>query len=127
MTPEHETTLPVRASIIAVAAELEAAAGLAKAVESLRDGSAAIEHHLDTLAKETASGSVRIPPRLRPTAQVIQERLRGLLLRCWEAEKALRQGGEAEDLRGIARDLRDVASDDMALVFDSFSETGGED
>ncbi|MGD9933968.1 MAG: hypothetical protein AB7T37_09640 [Dehalococcoidia bacterium] len=126
MPIDDESKRPVRESILAVAAELEAAAGLTSAVGALRDGSAAIEHHLDTLAKETGSGASHLAPRILPIARDIQERLRALLVRCWEAERASRDGSGAEDLRVIARDLREVASDDMAMVFDSLSDVGGE-
>lgn len=124
MPIDDDSRRPVRESILAVAAQLEAAAGMSGAVGALRDGAAAIEHHLDTLAKETGSGESRLKPRVLPVARDIQERLRTLLVRCWEAERATREGTEAEDLRVLAQDLRAVASDDMAMVFDSLTDTG---
>lgn len=126
MPIDKDSKRPVRDSILAVAAQLEAAAGMTSAVGALRDGAAAIEHHLDTLAKETGSGASHLSPRILPVAREIQERLRALLVRCWEAERASRDSSGGEDLRLIASDLRGVASDDMAMVFDSLSDVGGE-
>lgn len=91
---------------------------------ALRDSAAAIEHHLDTLTQELATGG-RLPPRLRPVALDIEARLRSLLVRCWEAERAqVGAGSSAEGLRALATDMREAATDDLKMVFDTFRDTG---
>lgn len=108
-------------SLLVAAEQLEGAASAADVRGAVRDCALALEHHLDTLAKELNAdpSSLRaIEPALVPRARNVEGGLKRLLLTCWEF--LARNDAELGDLaraRDFAHQMRDAGHEDIDLVF----------
>lgn len=108
-------------SLLVAAVQLEQASSGSDVRAAVRDCALALEHNLDTLARELnadpASGGA-IEPSLVPRARAVESRLKNLLLTCWEFLK--RNDAELADLgraRDLARQMREAGHEDIDLVF----------
>jgi hypothetical protein len=116
---------PMKASLLSAAQKLEAAAAGDRAAQlaGLRDAAIAIESTLDLLAAESRPGGSNVlKARVLPQAETLQGRLRELLVRAWETDRAISAGG-ASGLRVFeaAAAIRKVANDVLTLVHDSMA------
>ncbi|MCL4241752.1 MAG: hypothetical protein KJ048_10395 [Dehalococcoidia bacterium] len=108
-------------SLLFAAEQLEAAASASDVRGAVRDCALALEHHLDTLARELNAdpSSIRaIEPALVSRARNVEGGLKRLLLTCWEF--LARNDADLGDLaraRAFAQQMRDAGHEDIDLVF----------
>jgi hypothetical protein len=110
-----------RTSLAEAATALERA-GPSGAAAALQGATLALEHHLDALAKDRKD---RLEPWLQPRADASETKLRETLLLAWDAKRQL-AAGNGPDLRGLARSIRQLASDEWDIVFAALDSLGGE-
>jgi len=104
-------------SLLSTAAALEDARTGPEVRMTIRDGLLGLEHHLDTLARELARGAFE--PQLRARAERVEAELRSLLETAWTMLMLTDQElGKLDKAHALARDLRAVGREDIALVFD---------
>jgi hypothetical protein len=114
---------PIQSSLLAAARDLQASAhDYGQAAAAARQAATAVEFHLDTLVQELARSAVE--PRLRGRAEAVESRLRTSLAGIWASERELRSGElHPARLEASGETLRDIAEDEIDLVFEGLRET----
>ncbi len=118
-------------SLLVAATQLEEARSGGDVRAAVRDCALALEHNLDTLARELnadPASSHAIEPPLMPRARAVESRLKQLLLTCWEF--LARNDAEIGDLahaRDFARQMREAGHEDIDLVFAQLLQPQGLD
>lgn len=127
MTSTVPALRPVQASLLRAAAFLDAAADQPEQrPEALRQASLAIEHHLDTIARELSRRSIE--PRLQGRAAEIEQRLKGTLAQVWHVEAALTSGAaHTAAFQELAKTVAEIADDEIDLVFEQLRDVGAMD
>ncbi|MCC7088663.1 MAG: hypothetical protein M9925_03625 [Chloroflexi bacterium] len=110
-------------SLLYAAEQLEGASSGPDVRAAVRDCALALEHHLDTLAKDLnadPSSIHAIEPALIPRARNVEAGLKQLLLTCWEfLARNDTELGDFARARDFARQMRDAGHEDIDLVFAS--------
>ena len=124
MTDSAFAFTPIRESVLAAANGIAEAAP-EMALAATRDATAALEFHLDTLAKELRDD---IEPRLLERARAVEAKLRAVLVDCWALERDLRDGPVTYlRQREVADKVRDAGDEEIDLVFEELREAGALD